>query len=259
MKICFLTKDEYYQEKLSSHFSIITNLSDIYSYDVIILISYPYLISKSLLKKKVFLNVHNSLLPKYRGLHAFTWAIINGENEVGYTLHKVDEGVDSGAIISQLKIPIRPNDDINTVFAKASKALLPWVTQEALAITDEKIKNARAQAEENATYVCKRKLEDGGVNWFDSSKNIYNFVRALAPPYTPGAYTFLNTKKIFIHEANIISSYDYIERPGKILFTRNGGFSVKTGDGSIYVEKYEVGEQPVTGTAFLRPGCTLSS
>lgn len=237
MKIAILTEDKDLVDKLSKNFRIISDIKYACDYDIVVLISYSKIIKQEDLSKKIYLNVHNSLLPKYRGLHAFTWAIINGERFVGYTLHRVESSLDSGPIISQVKFEVDETDNINDVFRKGKKILIEWISKELQTLTYEKIKNAQPQNENLATYVTKRKPEDNLIDWNQPAVNVFNFIRALTPPYTEGAFSYLNNQLVRIIEAERLNIPHYLERPGNIINKDQRGIWVKVKDSAILVKK----------------------
>jgi methionyl-tRNA formyltransferase len=154
----------------------------------IVMLSWLHILQESFLREQQeVLNVHNSLLPRYRGRHAFTWAMIQGEREVGYTMHTADTRVDSGPIYSQIRIPILPEDDINTLFQRAHQVLQDWLPAQ-LSLHSRGLLVPIPQAEELASYFRARKPDDGRINWDQSFESIRNFLRAQRPPYTPGAF-----------------------------------------------------------------------
>jgi len=137
--------------------------------------------------KRGALNMHGSLLPKYRGRVPVNWAIIRGETETGATLHYMTEKPDNGDIVAQQAVPILPNDTAHEVFQKVTIAaemalnnVLPaLLAGKALAVKQDLSKGA---------YFGGRKAEDGIIDWSQSALEIHNLVRAVAPPY-PGAMT----------------------------------------------------------------------
>jgi methionyl-tRNA formyltransferase len=135
------------------------------------------------------LNMHGSLLPKYRGRVPVNWAIIYGETETGATLHYMTEKPDAGDIVAQTSVPILPDDTAHEVFAKvtvASELTLVRVLPALLAGSAPR----RKQEAGNASYFGGRRPEDGIIDWSKSATEIHNLVRAVAPPY-PGARTTL--------------------------------------------------------------------
>lgn len=146
--------------------------------------------------KRGALNMHGSLLPKYRGRVPVNWAIIRGETETGSTLHYMTEKPDNGDIVAQQAVPILPNDTALQVFQKvtvAAEIALNNVLPDLLA--------GRAQAAKQdlslGAYFGGRKAEDGVINWSQSAREVHNLVRAVAPPY-PGATTMLMGKPMRI-------------------------------------------------------------
>lgn len=184
--------------------------------------------------------VHESLLPKYRGFAPVNWAIINGERVSGVTLFYLDEGVDCGDIIAQRKIPIGSTDTGFTLYQKTKIASV-----EILLDYLEDIENGTAsrikQNEKDATYTCSRTPDDGQIHWGDSSKDIYNLIRALSDPY-PGAFTSFEGKKIIIQKASKVASpRNFVGRTaGRIVGIGEGWVEVLTGDGILKIEEVEV-------------------
>lgn len=240
MKIGILTNDNVLGNKLSKYFRVIFSIKNIKSFDVIVLISYSKIITKELLNKKIFLNIHNSLLPKYRGLHAFTWAIINGEKILGYTLHRVNSYIDSGPIISNVKFKINKNENINNVFNKSEKVLVKWVKKELRDLNFKKIKTAKKQKEHTSSYFRKRNEADNLILWTQKSNQIHNFVRALTPPYTKGALTYYKRKKINVIETKIMNSSSRGFKAGKIIDVSKKGIKVTTNTNDILLTSISV-------------------
>ncbi|HEX3633267.1 MAG TPA: formyltransferase [Casimicrobiaceae bacterium] len=136
------------------------------------------------------LNMHGSLLPKYRGRAPVNWAIIHGETETGATLHYMADKPDNGDIVAQTGVPILPDDVAGDVFAKvtvAAEMTLDRALPGLLAGTAPRMR----QDPGKASYFGGRKPEDGVIDWAQSSIAIHNLVRAVAPPY-PGARTLID-------------------------------------------------------------------
>ena len=135
------------------------------------------------------LNVHGSLLPKYRGRAPVNWALIHGETHTGATLHYMTEKPDEGDIVAQTAVPILPDDTAKEVFDKVTVAA-ELTLHGALPALVAGTAPRRAQDRAAATYFSGRKPEDGVVDWSQAAGVIHNLVRAVAPPY-PGARTRL--------------------------------------------------------------------
>jgi methionyl-tRNA formyltransferase len=135
------------------------------------------------------LNVHGSLLPKFRGRAPVNWAIIHGATQTGATLHYMTEKPDAGDIVAQSAVPILPDDTAREVFDKvtvAAEIALHGALPSLVAGTAPR----RSQDSGDATYFGGRKPEDGTIDWSQAAGIIHNLVRAVAPPY-PGARTRL--------------------------------------------------------------------
>ena len=136
------------------------------------------------------LNIHGSLLPKYRGRVPVNWAIIHGEIETGATLHYMVAKPDAGDIVGQTAVPILPDDTAGEVFNKvtlAAELTLHRVLPSLIASNAPRLVQDLSQG----SYFSGRKPEDGRIDWNWSAQQIHNLVRAVAPPY-PGAFTTIN-------------------------------------------------------------------
>jgi len=142
------------------------------------------------------LGVHASLLPKYRGGAPVNWAIINGEEKTGVTLFYLDAGIDSGDIIAQAELPIEFEDTCATVYDKVVEK-----TRELIRRCIPLLEQSRApripQDESAATWFPRRRPEDGEINWSRTTRQLYDWVRALTRPY-PGAFTWLDGQPIHV-------------------------------------------------------------
>ena len=226
--------------------------------DICLMISYGKLIPSELIVKYNFINVHYGLLPKYRGLHTVAWAIINGEKETGYTIHKIDEQIDNGDILYQKKIKIEKQDNIQTVMEELDKLLEVTIC----CFIEDYLNNRVDSIKQNiyeATFFGRRNLDDCLINWNDTTHNILNFIRALVPPY-PGAYTQYKDKRITIVCAEEFNAEIYIEIPGRVLcIIDNIGIVVKTRDTTILIKKVIVnGEMMSADKCFSTIGIRLT-
>ncbi len=142
------------------------------------------------------LNMHGSLLPKYRGRVPVNWAIIKGETETGSTLHYMTEKPDNGDIVAQQAVPILPDDTAFQVFQKvtvAAEMALNGVLPALLADRAQRMKQDLSLG----AYFGGRSAKDGVIDWMHTAEEIHNLVRAVAPPY-PGATTQLMGKQMRI-------------------------------------------------------------
>ncbi|MEO7762592.1 MAG: formyltransferase [Casimicrobiaceae bacterium] len=150
------------------------------------------------------LNMHGSLLPKYRGRVPVNWAIIHGETETGATLHYMTEKPDNGDIVAQTRVPILPDDTAGEVFDKvtlASEMTLSEVLPRLLAGNAPR----RAQDLRQGGFFGARKPEDGRIDWSQPARRIHDLVRAVAPPY-PGAFTDIGGHRVAILRTRVVDA-----------------------------------------------------
>lgn len=144
-------------------------------------------------------NMHGSLLPKYRGRVPVNWAVLRGETETGATLHAMEARPDAGFIVDQTAVPILPDDTAGQVFEKvtvAAEQTLWRALPAILAGTTPRHPN-RLEA---GSYFSGRKPEDGRIDWQRPAAEVYNLIRAVAPPY-PGAFTDLGGRRFVVARA----------------------------------------------------------
>jgi methionyl-tRNA formyltransferase len=157
--------------------------------DYIFSFYYRYMITSEILATAgiAALNMHGSLLPKYRGRAPVNWAILHGETETGASLHIMEAKPDAGDIVGQVAVPIDPDEDATAVFAKVSNAAIE-VMQAALPELLQGRVPRTPNVLTNGSYFGGRKPEDGRIDWNQSAKQVHDLIRAVAPPY-PGAFT----------------------------------------------------------------------
>jgi methionyl-tRNA formyltransferase len=179
------------------------------------------------------LNVHTSLLPKYRGAAPIQWAILNDEPETGVTIMKMDAGMDTGAIVSQQKTPISPEDNAQTLHDRLAKMGARLLVQTIPEYVDRKI-FPRPQPSEGASLAPKIKKQDGQIDWTRPARMIWNRVRGLMP--WPGAFTWLPAQGqrqfLKIWEAEMVDD-PRPSQPGTILNADKNGVVVACGTGAL--------------------------
>ena len=220
--------------------------------DFIFSFYYRSLIKADLLAvpSKGCINLHGSLLPKYRGRVPINWAIINGEKETGVTLHYMTEKADAGDIISQKKIEITGCDTAKTVFDKAVAA-----AREMLAETLPLIRDGKApripQDHDAATVFRGRTPADGEINWAKSAVEVNDLIRAVTKPY-PGAFSFLGDRKCFIWSAKVLDSNNGMA-PGTVISSNPLVIACKEGAIEVLSAEFE-GSIVQTGPQFAEEG-----
>ena len=148
------------------------------------------------------LNMHGSLLPKYRGRVPVNWAVLHGERETGATLHYMVEKPDAGDIVAQTAVTILPDDTAGEVFAKVTTAAaetLEHALPGLLAGTAPRVAQDLAQG----AYFGGRKPEDGRIDWSRPARAIHDLVRAVAPPF-PGAFTPLGSAELRVLRTRVV-------------------------------------------------------
>jgi methionyl-tRNA formyltransferase len=148
------------------------------------------------------LNMHGSLLPRYRGRAPVNWAILNGERETGATLHYMVERADAGDIVDQQAVPILEDDDACEVFGKVTVAA-EIVLARSLPALIAGTAPRRPQQLELGRYYGRRRPQDGRINWAAGAAAVHNLVRAVAPPF-PGAFTEINGQRWSIHRTRVM-------------------------------------------------------
>ncbi|WNS74813.1 methionyl-tRNA formyltransferase [Bacillus sp. DTU_2020_1000418_1_SI_GHA_SEK_038] len=206
---------------------------------------YIFVIGLSQLVKREILDLpplgcigaHPSLLPKGRGRASLPWAIINEDKISGMSVFYLEEGADSGAIISQRQFTIHPNETSKTLYNKAVCSLRDILKEIAPHVKKGTV-SATPQSENLATYTTKRIPTDGFINWETmSTHEIDRLIRATTYPY-PGAYTYYKKKKLIIWEASIVKSTEFIAIPGQILkVTESQTVWIKTIDGVLELKE----------------------
>jgi methionyl-tRNA formyltransferase len=218
--------------------------------DVIASVNYLFLIEKDIIQhsKLLTFNVHGSLLPKYRGRTPHVWAIINNEKETGITAHVIDEGCDTGDIISQIKIRIEEHDTGNDILNKYKLEYFSLIKEVFRKLNTEHLELIK-QDENFATYFGVRKPENGKINWNWQKERIYNWIRAQAKPY-PGAYTYFEGKKLIIDRI-IYSKVGYVDEMPNGLVLSADPFLIKTPNGVVELCEVRHFEFEIKANKFL--------
>lgn len=193
--------------------------------DLIVTAAFGQLLPEKLLKSPRLgaINVHASLLPKYRGGAPIHQAIIDGESQTGITIMYMAEKLDAGDIIAQRAIDIEQQDDVGTMHDKLSflgadllKEILPQIINGT--------NSRQAQDDSQATFASNISREDEKINWHQSAQAIYNHIRGLSP--WPVSYTIMDGANMKIYAAHIVNNKD--GQPGEIIETTKKAIIVGT-------------------------------
>lgn len=220
--------------------------------DLVIVAAYGQILPKSILDLPRFgcLNVHASLLPKYRGAAPIQWAILNDEPETGVTIMKMDEGLDTGDIVSQRTAPIDPDDDARTMHDKLARLGATLLIESIPDYVGGRTV-PRPQPPAGASYARKIRKEDGLLDWGLPARTVWNRIRAFTP--WPGARTRLageSPTTLNIWRAEIVGSGP--AAPGEILSATREGIVVACGQQAVRIlELQREGGRRMTAREFL--------
>lgn len=223
-------------EKISDpHF--FSRLKD-YEPELIVVVAYGQILSKAILSLPRFgcINVHASLLPRYRGAAPIQWAIIIGEERTGVTIMQMDEGMDTGDILLQKEISIETEDNLETLSDRLSRLGADALLETLKLLKPGKLK-AKAQNSSQASYAPRLSKEDGEIDWGKGAGEINNLIRGMNP--WPGAFTYLEGKTLKIFGAKAIEKKAG-NRPGVINGISPQGIEVATGDGSLLIAEVQL-------------------
>ncbi len=188
------------------------------------------------LPPKGCINVHGSLLPKYRGAAPIQWAVINGDTETGITTMLMDAGMDTGAMLLQERLPIAPDDTAGTLSPRLAE-----IGGRLLIETIRRLKDGtlppKPQDDTQATMAPMLKKEHGLIDWQRSAREIANQVRGMSP--WPGAYTFANGERWVISRAIAQGDAGQGQQPGSINEAGKDGIHVATGGGLLVIQELQ--------------------
>lgn len=198
------------------------------------------------------INCHAGKLPFYRGRNILNWALINDENYFGITVHYIDEGIDSGDIILQREYSITDSDDYGTLLKRAYKDCAVILYDAIKMMQSEKFSTVKQENIHPVGFYCTQRQEgDEKLNWNQSSRDIFNFVRALCKP-GPISRSTLNNEEIKINRIELIEMAPvYKCIAGAVVGINKKGFVVKTADSSVLVTEYEYGGKIRIGDRLL--------
>jgi len=233
--------------------------------DVTVVVAYGQILSKDVIEvpKLGTVNLHASLLPKYRGAAPVPWALMKGETVTGVTTFLIDEGLDTGPILRQREVPIAPEDTAGTLERKLAEvgASLMVETLEGLR---EGTLQPKPQDDSRATYAPKITPEMARIDWTRSAPEIHNLVRAMEP--RPGAFTFFRDRRLKVHRTRVVTAPSRAGdggKPGEVVGVGEEGLWVATGDGVLeLLEVHPEGKRRMSGRDFangyrVRGGETL--
>lgn len=204
--------------------------------DLFVVVAYGRILPKAVLEiPKYCVNLHASLLPKYRGAAPINWAIINGDKETGVSTMLMDEGMDTGPVLLEEKTAIGDGETAEELSKRLSRIGAKLLGKTIKLLIEDKITPVQ-QDNEKATYAPILKKEDGRIDWSKGASEIKNLVRGFYP--WPGAFTNLNGKLIKIHSGRAIDDFSDNAKPGEVLESSKG-IMVKCGKGAFEITELQ--------------------
>ncbi|KEI01467.1 methionyl-tRNA formyltransferase [Clostridium botulinum] len=205
--------------------------------DFIIVVAYGQILPKEVLEipKYACINLHASLLPKYRGAAPLNWAIINGEKKSGNTTMLMDVGLDTGDMLMTQEVEI--NEDMTA--GELHDILMNQGGELLVETINKMVKgeiNPQKQDESSTCYASMLDKKMACIDWKNSAKNIHNLIRGLNP--WPVAYTYYNDKAMKVYKSQILNEKNDKE-PGTIIEVSKNGLKVVCGDGTLLVEEIQ--------------------
>ncbi|MCB5712067.1 methionyl-tRNA formyltransferase [Lactonifactor longoviformis] len=219
---------------------------------IIVVVAFGQIIPQEILELAPFgcINVHGSLLPKYRGAAPIQWAVIDGEKESGVTIMKMDAGLDTGDMISKEIVPLEDKETGGSLFDKLAKAGARLCVQTLPSIENETAVYEKQPEESPTAYASMIDKKMGCIQWEEKAKTIEQLIRGLNP--WPSAYTYLQGKTLKIWEADVLSEESGKE-PGEVVRTDKTGLYIQTGDKVLCVKELQLeGKKRMEAGAFLR-------
>ncbi|MCI8483020.1 MAG: methionyl-tRNA formyltransferase [Lachnospiraceae bacterium] len=235
--------------------------------DIIVVVAFGQILPKEILEMPPYgcVNVHASLLPKYRGAAPIQWAVIQGEKVTGVTTMRMDEGLDTGDMILKEEVVLREDETGGSLFDRLAKTgaelcvkTLDGIVQGTVAYTP--------QNEKEATHTSMIKKQLGEIQWNRPAQELERLIRGLNP--WPSAYTHLEGKTLKIWKSHVLDSAgepgescieENIQEPGQVINITRDAIEVQTGQGILVLEEVQLeGKKRMKTDAFLR-GCSLET
>ena len=221
--------------------------------DLIVVIAFGQILPKALLEVPRFgcINIHASLLPRYRGAAPINWCIINGETETGITTMQMDVGLDTGDMLVKKSIAIDPDEDASSLHDRLA-ALGADTLTETLDLLAKGELVPEAQDNDLTCYAPMLKKEDGAIDWTKDALAIKNLVRGVTP--WPGAFTSWEGKTLKVCRGSVAPDTG---SPGEVLRADRLGLEVACGSGSLLIDELQLeGRKRLPAAEFLA-GCKV--
>jgi methionyl-tRNA formyltransferase len=230
----------------------LSSLSPLGLIDIGVVVAFGQILPKEILSfpSHGCVNVHASLLPRWRGAAPIQRAILAGDTETGICLMDMDEGLDTGGIYVSHSIPIGENENCESLHNRLAETGASLLSQRLGAIATGEI-TPTPQPDEGVTYAQKIDKSESCIPWTEESREIQRAIRAFSP--FPGAFSFLGSLRVKVLEARIESEGGSPGSPGEIIRVRDEGITVCCGSGSIVLKVIQpAGKRPMPVSDFLR-------
>ena len=226
-----------------------------YQPDAIVVVAFGQIIPEEILNLPPYgcINVHASLLPKYRGAAPIQWAVINGERESGVTTMRMDAGLDTGDMILKERVPLARDETGGSLFEKLSRVGANLLIRTLEALEDGTAQLEKQPAESPTPYAGMLKKEMGLIDWSRDAASIECLIRGLNP--WPSAYTRYRGKMLKIWAAQVENQTEAPGdvRPGTVLEVGKKTLKIQTGSGILSVKELQLeGKKRMETDAFLR-------
>ena len=222
-----------------------------YEADVYVVAAFGQILSKEILALPRFgcVNIHASLLPKYRGAAPINQCIIDGEQETGVTIMQMDAGIDTGDILTQKKVIIEEKETAETLFDKLSQAGAALIVETLPMLERGEITPVK-QDESLAGYVKMMDKSRGKIDWTSDAASIERLVRGLNP--WPSAYTSCQGKTVKIWRSDAVAAVEAAQQPGTIVSVGKDFFDVACGSGNLRIYELQLeGKKRMDTKSFL--------
>lgn len=219
--------------------------------DIIVVVAFGQILKKNVLELPVFgcVNIHASLLPRYRGSAPIQWAVINGEKESGVTTMMMDEGIDTGDMLEKASVELESDETGGSLHDKLSAMGAELILSTLSKIEDGTITRT-PQTNENTCYARMLKKSMGDIDWTMDAVSIERLIRGLNP--WPSAYTRWNQKTLKIWKAEALKD-EYEGTCGEVVYRDKNAIYVKTGGGTLSLKELQPeGKKRMEVEAFLR-------
>ncbi len=222
-----------------------------YNADIMVVVAFGQILPKEILEMTPYgcVNVHASLLPKYRGAAPIQWSIIDGEKVTGVTTMQMDEGLDTGDMLLKTEIPIEAKETGGSLHDKLAEAGAKLCVETLKALQSKDV-TPIPQGETTTAYAKMLNKQLGNIDWNQSAVAIERLIRGLNP--WPSAYTGWNGKIMKIWDSEVVEGISK-EKPGTIVKVEKDAFYVQTGEGFLKVCELQIpGKKKMDVGAFLR-------